>query len=66
LSPAQLERLGADGFPIPEQFKDALGRFDQDKDGKLSRAEIDDMPEGLRERVNQAIERRLRETDRSP
>jgi hypothetical protein len=46
-------------FTIPERFKDALARFDQDGDGKLSGKEIDAMPDGLARRIRQAI--RLRE-----
>jgi hypothetical protein len=59
LSPALRARRAAGPFPIPERFKDALGRFDEDQDGKLAREEIDAMPEGLRNRVRQAIQRRL-------
>jgi Copper type II ascorbate-dependent monooxygenase, C-terminal domain len=44
--------------PIPERFKDALGRYDQDGDGKLSGKEIDAMPQGLAQRIRQAIRRR--------
>jgi hypothetical protein len=56
-------RLMAEGFPIPERFRDALGRFDRNKDGKLSREEIDGMPEVVRGRVQEAIRRRLGEED---
>jgi hypothetical protein len=45
--------------PIPERFKDALGRYDKDSDGKLSGKEIDAMPERLAQRVREAIRRRL-------
>ncbi len=39
------------GVAIPERFRDALGRFDRNKDGTLSREEIDGMPEAVRGRV---------------
>src|SRR5262249_37645882 len=45
--------------PIPERFKDALGRYDKDSDGRLSGKEIDAMPEGLAQRVRETIRRRL-------
>lgn len=48
-------RPKADGFPIPEPFKDRLGRFDKDGDGKLSAEEIEALPEAARERVKDAI-----------
>ncbi len=44
--------------PIPERFKDVLGRYDGDGDGKLSAKEVDAMPPGLAQRVRQAIRRR--------
>ena len=59
LSAAARARLAAGPIPIPERFQDALGRFDQNHDGRLSSQEIDAMPEGLRNRVRQAIQRRL-------
>ena len=55
------DRLEADGFPIPERFKEQLGRFDTNDDGKLTTKEIDAMPDEVRTRVRQAIERRLGE-----
>ena len=51
--------LGGDGFTIPPRFKEQLGRFDTNADGKLSSKEIDAMPEGARERVRDAIRARL-------
>jgi hypothetical protein len=66
LAPALRARLAAGPFPIPERFKDVLGRFDKDQDGKLSREEIDAMPEGLRNRVRQAIQRRLGNDEDKP
>jgi hypothetical protein len=45
--------------PIPDRFKDRLGRFDTDNDGKLSNEERDAMPDALRERIDQAVRRRL-------
>jgi hypothetical protein len=54
-------RLNAEGLPIPERFKQQLGRFDKNNDGKLSRQEIDAMPDGIRNRVRDAIEQRLGE-----
>jgi len=56
-------RLEADGFPIPERFKEQLGRFDTNSDGKLSANEIDAMPEAARDRVRQAIQNRLGRAD---
>jgi Copper type II ascorbate-dependent monooxygenase, C-terminal domain len=53
------ERMNADGFPIPERFKEQLGRFDSNNDGKLTGKEIDAMPEGVRNRIRQAIDNRL-------
>jgi hypothetical protein len=53
--------MNASGFPIPDRFKEQLGRFDANKDGKLSGKEIDAMPEGMRTRVRQAIDERLGE-----
>ena len=52
-------RSHADGFPIPERFKEQLGRFDTNNDGKLSDKEIDAMPEAARERVKSVIQGRL-------
>jgi hypothetical protein len=54
-------RLKTQGFAIPERFKEQLGRFDTNKDGKLSPEEIDAMPQGIRDRVRQAIMMRLGE-----
>jgi hypothetical protein len=48
----------AEGFPIPAQFKDQLGHFDKDNNGKLSKDELDAMPEAVRERIDQAVRRR--------
>ncbi|MBX6314299.1 MAG: ascorbate-dependent monooxygenase [Isosphaeraceae bacterium] len=64
LRPARTAALPAGGIPIPEPFRERLGRFDQNGDGKLSRAEIDAMPEPLRGRIRQAIEQRLGTPDR--
>ncbi len=55
-------RLEADGFPIPERFQQHLVRFDNNSDGKLSAAEIEAMPQALRDRVRQAIQNRLEGT----
>jgi len=59
-------RLSAGGFPIPERFKEQLGRFDTNNDGKLSAQEIDAMPVGIRDRVRQAIEQRLGDGEEKP
>ena len=48
----------ADGFLIPERFKTQLGRFDKDNNGRLSTAEVDAMPEQVKQRVKQAMENR--------
>jgi Ca2+-binding EF-hand superfamily protein len=53
------DRMAAEGFPIPERFKEQLGRFDTDNDGKLSAKEVDAIPEGVRNRVRQAIRLQL-------
>ena len=53
------DRLSADGFPIPERFKEQLGRFDANNDGKLTTKEIDAMPAAIRTRVRQAIQLRV-------
>jgi hypothetical protein len=53
------DRLNTEGVPIPERFKEQLSRFDKNSDGKLSSAEIDAMPQGMKNRVRQAIEQRL-------
>jgi hypothetical protein len=52
-------RIGADGFPIPERFREQLGRFDTNSDGKLSFSEIDAMPDDVRNRIREAIRSRL-------
>ncbi|MGP0069352.1 MAG: ascorbate-dependent monooxygenase [Isosphaeraceae bacterium] len=59
LPAAARARLLAEGFPIPERFREALGRFDRNKDGKLTREEIDGMPEPIRARVQEAIRQRM-------
>jgi hypothetical protein len=53
------ERMATEGFPIPERFKEQLGRFDTNNDGKLTSKEIDAMPDGLRTRVRQALQQRI-------
>jgi hypothetical protein len=57
LPPGQDSGLASEGFPIPDQFQDRLGRFDKNRDGKLSPEEIDAMPAAARDRVRQAIRR---------
>jgi hypothetical protein len=61
--PQMLEKLRAflktTTFTIPERFKEQLGRFDTNKDGKLSPQEVEAMPPGVRERIRQAIMMRL-------
>jgi hypothetical protein len=52
-------RPNADGFMIPEAFKDRLARFDKNDDGRLSLEEIEAMPEPARERVKAAIRERM-------
>jgi peroxiredoxin len=47
--------IPADGVTIPEQFKLLLNRFDKNGDGKLTAAEIDAMPDRLKERVKEYI-----------
>ena len=60
-TPAMPLRKGAggDGFVIPEAAKDRLGRFDKNNDGRLSREELDAMPETARERIKDAIQKRM-------
>jgi hypothetical protein len=54
-----LEKAGGgkptDGIPIPERFEKLLGRFDTNKDGKLSDAEIDAMPPAIRDKVREYV-----------
>jgi hypothetical protein len=57
------DRLSANGFPIPARFKEQLGRFDKNNDGKLSNQEIDATPERIRNRIRQAIDQRLGDGD---
>jgi hypothetical protein len=57
LPPGTDSGLAKEGFPIPDQFQERLGRFDKNGDGKLSSEEIDAMPAAARERVRQAIQR---------
>jgi Copper type II ascorbate-dependent monooxygenase, C-terminal domain len=40
-----------DGVVIPEKHKRGLALFDKNNDGKLSEAEIEAMPEGIKQRV---------------
>lgn len=61
VTPSDLARLDKSGTPakpgegiaIPERFKKLLDRYDTNKDGKLSDAEIDAMPALLRDRVRE-------------
>ena len=53
------DRMSTEGFPIPERFKEQLGRFDTNNDGKLTTKEIDAMPPATRTRVRQALQQRL-------
>jgi hypothetical protein len=53
------QRRAGDGIPIPERLVDRLGAFDKDNNGMLSREELDAMPAALRERIEQAVRRRL-------
>lgn len=43
------------GVPIPARYKDVLGAYDKDKDGKLSLEEVEAMPPVLRDRVREAV-----------
>ena len=51
--------MGGDGFLIPEPMKDRLGRFDFNKDGRLSTAEIEAMPEPAQGRLKAALRDRV-------
>jgi hypothetical protein len=53
------ERMASQGFSIPERFKEQLGRFDTDNDGRLTTKEVDAMPVPLRTQIRQAIMQRL-------
>ncbi len=53
------EFLDTEGFPIPERFKEQLGRFDTNNDGNLTTNEIDAMPEVPRNRIRAALRQRL-------
>jgi hypothetical protein len=53
------DRIMTEGFPIPERFKEQLGRFDTNNDGRLNTKEIDAMPPATRTRVRQALQQRL-------
>ncbi len=57
------ERFESGGFPIPERLQQRLGRFDTNNDGKLSRSEFQAMPDGVRERLRQAVQDRLGEDE---
>ena len=54
-----LRRLPANGFAIPEAFRETLAPFDTDHDGRLSPAEIEAMPEPARSRVIIALQKRF-------
>ncbi len=58
-APRPAWKMAGDGFAIPEAFQDRLGPFDANKDGRLSAAELDAMPEPARERVKAAIRARM-------
>jgi hypothetical protein len=47
-------------FGIPERFKDILVPFDENGDGRITDKEIDNMPEGMAQRVRQAVQMRRR------
>lgn len=51
----------AHGLPIPERYREALGAFDKDADGRLTIAEIDTMPLFIRRRVRDVVLERLGE-----
>ena len=59
VAPRPAWKMAGDGFAIPEAFQDRLGPFDTNKDGRLSAAELDAMPEPARERVKAAIRARM-------
>ncbi len=54
-----LRQLPANGFAIPDAYKDKLARFDTNNDGRLDRAEVEAMPEPSRTRVIDAIRKKL-------
>ena len=51
--------IGANGFKIPPAAKDRLDRFDTNKDGRISKEELDAMPPAARERIMDAIRNRM-------
>lgn len=53
----------ADGFLIPKSFKERLGRFDKNDDGRISDEEVEAMPEPARGRIKSAIRNRLGNQD---
>jgi hypothetical protein len=54
------------GVPIPAEFKDVLRRYDKNGDGKLSAEEIEAMPAPLRDRIKEAIRRRMGDKPEAP
>ncbi len=61
-----LGHLPANGFAIPDVFRESLTRFDTDHDGRLSPAEIEAMPEPSRSRVILALQRRFESSPTEP
>jgi hypothetical protein len=60
------KQLADHGFPIPARFRDQLTKFDTDNDGRLTTAEIDQMPADIKYQVNQALDRILSEKEAKP
>jgi hypothetical protein len=54
-----LNRLPANGFAIPEQYRELLAPFDSDNDGRLTAKEVEAMPEPIRGRIVKAIQAKL-------
>jgi len=56
---AVLSLVPAEGFPIPEEYRVKLAIFDHDHDGRLTRKEIEAMPEPARSKVIDGLRIRM-------
>ncbi len=53
------EQLATEGFVIPERAELLLGRYDQNKDGRITTKEMEKMPPALRTRIERTIRERM-------